>query len=295
MCYNIIAVSFKKITLVIFLFSLVSSLAFSFPNVSLLREPNDDNEIEDYEPFEKNIDESDIERARANAAGYTTAGRGGIVSAVGFFGYGDTVDVLSPTGEFVGRYIVFDTAMYKDGDRETVYKLFKPIYKPFTAPRYIPRGYTVKKNFLTTITPLYSALFSKTTGVIHEVALNISFPKFFHPISLNAGPIYYYEPYTNDHIIGGFIGASYDLPLDYMFMIITNLHFTVGFKIILATSLTGLASLNYGYSIDAGVKFYPVKFMALKVSFVLSSLYENTLNTSIFSNMGVQTGVSFEF
>lgn len=287
--------SLKKITLVISLLSLTAFSLFAFPTTSLLRMPNDENGIEDYDPFDGGIDESDIEKARANSSGYTASGRGGIVSAVGFFGYGDTVDISSPSGEFVGRYIVFDTAAYKEGERDTLYKLLKPIYKPFDAPRYIPRGYTVKKNFLTTITPLYSAIFSKTTGAIHEVALSISFPKIFHPIALTAGPIYYYEPYTNDHILGGFIGVSYDLPLDYMFMIITNLHFTVGFKVILATSLTGLATLNYGYSIDAGVKFYPLRFMALRVSFVLSSLYESTLNSCIFRNMGIQTGVSFEF
>lgn len=285
----------KRILIFILLLLFECTFLFAFPSLDLLKSVSDENGIEDYEPFDDEVKESDIENAEATSSGWTSAGRGGIVSAVGFFNYGDTVDVFSKDGSFVGRYNVFDTAVYESGERKTLYKLLKPIYKSYYAPHYIPKGYMVKKNFLTTLTPLYSALFSNTYGMVHEASIYLSFPKFFYPIPLIAGPIYLYMENTKDNILGGFLGASYDLPLDYMFMITTNLHFVFDFRLILATSLSGLYSFYYGYSLDAGLKWYAFSLLSIRASFVLTSLYETVFYNTVFKNMGIQVGVSFEF
>lgn len=282
-----------KFALCFLILSLFSLSTFAFPDRNLMSEVQDhDGVIIDYE-IPHVIDEEEFENAKRNSSGWTSSTRGGILSSIGYFNYGDTVTVRGRNGDYLGKYVVYAESRGETDD-EVVYKLLKPLHKSFSAPRIIPEGLIVQKAFRFEITPSYDYIASSIYGSVHQAMLSVSFPKITYPISITLGPMVHYLQGRSLMLIGGSIGAFYDLPLDYMAATTTNLHFTFGFNLNLSSKLNERENaFCYGYSFSAGVRWYALPFMALNVSFAMSSMYDKA-SSVLFSGYGVRVGVTFE-
>lgn len=222
--------------------------------------------------------------------------QGGIISATGPFKTGERINVYSNDGYLEGSYVCFSSAKYTDEKTEETneYKLFKPIYQPYQSKVQSLQGLEAKGKFVISLNPSYSILFSSRFSIVHSADASISLPRFFYPISLIVGPVYFNMTSTGNNILGGFLGAAYDLPLDYMFRIVTNLHFVAEFKMIFASSINGFEKFYYGYTTNLGFKWYFLSFMAIDVQFALSSLFDGAKSDMLFMNMGVKVGLTFE-
>lgn len=284
----------QKIFPLLLMLILLPFALYAMPEKNLFPEIDDSKGIIDFEFEENKITYPDIERARFSSSGWTATSRGGILSALGFFNVGDTVVVRDKSNTYVGKYIVYAESTYSDKERDTTYKLLKPIHKKFSAPRTVPLGFNVQKKFNFNIEPSYTFLYSKTTGMTHMADIALSSYKIAYPITITLGPFFGLKQYDSNMILGGFVGANYTLPLDFMANTVTNLHFLFDFKCLLGTTLTLKSAFYYGASFNAGLKWYPWSFMSLKLQFSLSSLYSADDFSTIFKGYGASFGVGFE-
>lgn len=283
----------RRSIICLLILSLSSVSVFAFVNRDLLPQVQDKNGvIYDY-VIPPTIEESDFQKASEESSGWTATSRGGILSAIGYFNYGDTVVVYDKGGEYRGKYIVYATSR-TDNEDDTVYKLLKPIHKRLSSPAYVPSGLKVEKKFNMSITPYYDYLFSSYYGSVHVASLSFSFPKYAYPVSLTFGPVFHTVPGRSLSVLGGSLGALYMLPLDFMANTVTNIHFVFSFNLNLGAKLMdNKDAFCYGYSFAAGLRWYALSFLAVNLSFSLSSMYDSS-SSSLFSGYGVRMGVTFE-
>lgn len=273
--------------------SLSSLCVYAFVNRDLMPQVQDKNGIISDYVISAEIDENDFQKAGEDASGWTAPSRGGILSAIGYFNYGDTVAVYDKKGDYLGKYVVYAVSR-TDNEDDTVYKLLKPIHKRLSAPSTVPVGLKVKKRFNMSITPYYDYLFSSYYGSVHVASLSFSFPKIAYPVSLTFGPVYHNIPYRALSLLGAGLGAVYVLPLDYMANTVTNIHFLFSFNLNLSAKLTEKNSaFCYGYAFSAGVRWYAFSFLALNLSFSMSSMYDSS-SSLLFIGYGIRVGVTFE-